>query len=169
LEVVELKAKARESVVDVNWTVASEEKTTRYVIERSTDGKNFILLGQVLSGGQNSGRWTYNYTDDNPAKGLAYYRIRAYDNETTIAISSMVAIEYDYFTDGLIYPNPSNGEINLSEKFPLPSTLEVFDISGRVVFKQELTEETNKCDLTHLEKGTYFWQAGGRNGWVIRN
>ena len=169
LEVVSMKAKARESIVNVDWTVASEEKTAKYFIERSINGKDFVILGQVPANSQSSGNSSYNFTDDNPVKGTAYYRVRASGNGVTLAISSMVAVEYDYFTDGLIYPNPSNGQIWLNEKFPLPSTLEVFDISGRLVFSEELTEETKNCDLTHLEKGTYFWQAGGRNGWVVRN
>ncbi len=169
LEVVNLKAQDKGSVVDVAWTVASDVNTLKYGIERSADGKNFVLLGQVMAGGNNSGAVTYNFSDDNPVKGVSYYRIKQYDKNNSMFISSMVSVQYDYFTDGLIYPNPSTGTIMLSEKFPLPSTLEVFDISGRLVFREELTEESKNCDLSLLDKGTYFWQAGGRNGWVVRN
>lgn len=56
-----------------------------------------------------------------------------------------------YYGVELIYQNGSYGEINLSEKFSLPSTREVFDIAGRIAFRQELTEETKSCDLSHLK------------------
>jgi hypothetical protein len=169
LEVLSLKAHARQSVVDIEWTVGSEANIKKYMVERSIDGKNFVSVGQVMVNENTSGNSSYIYTDDNPVKGLAYYRIRQFDKDGTIFFSSMVPVEYDYFSDGLIYPNPNNGQIWLSEKFPLPSTLEIFDVSGRAVFKQELSEDTRSCDLSLLDKGIYFWRVGQLNGRIVRN
>ncbi len=64
----------------------------------------------------------------------------------------------------LIYPNPSNGLINIRiNSFIGKATLEVVDINGRVVYSLNNTEFNNEksIDLNHLQAGVYVLKISG--------
>jgi hypothetical protein len=61
----------------------------------------------------------------------------------------------------LAYPNPSNGyfTVEVSGIQEMRITLEILDITGRVVFKNEFPVTgvlSEKIDLQHLNRGMYF-------------
>lgn len=94
----------------------------------------------------NAGRFTYHtkvtftYSEEN-AKGIDYNRdtgIRVYPNPAT---------EYLIF------------EINLSIK---PSIIELFDINGRKVISQTITDFI-QVSISHLNSGIYFYQVIGED------
>ncbi|MBP7810554.1 MAG: T9SS type A sorting domain-containing protein [Bacteroidia bacterium] len=66
--------------------------------------------------------------------------------------------EYGMNTSNLkVFPNPSNGEINLSFEKPYTGSLQVYDVSGKQIHSQTLTKETElKLDLTKYNRGIYF-------------
>ena len=55
-----------------------------------------------------------------------------------------------------LYPNPSNGNIQIESN--RPSTLEVYDSKGSIVFKTEIKQGINHIELG-LTKGLYIWKA----------
>ncbi|GAA4763483.1 MULTISPECIES: T9SS-dependent M36 family metallopeptidase [Flavobacterium] len=64
----------------------------------------------------------------------------------------------------LIYPNPSNGLINIRiNSFIGKATVEVVDINGRVVYSLNNTEFSNEksIDLNHLQAGVYVVKISG--------
>lgn len=64
----------------------------------------------------------------------------------------------------LIYPNPSNGLINIKiNSFIGKATVEVVDINGRVVYSLNNTEFSNEksIDLNHLQAGVYVVKISG--------
>lgn len=56
-----------------------------------------------------------------------------------------------------IYPNPTNGLINieLSDKVTLPLTIELIDVKGKIVKDFSITNKNSVVDLTSLPKGVY--------------
>ena len=58
-----------------------------------------------------------------------------------------------------VYPNPSNGIFNISLGNLQPTGIEVYDLTGKIVYsKKEITIsnfETN-IDLTQVTQGIYF-------------
>lgn len=55
-----------------------------------------------------------------------------------------------------IFPNPSNGILNLNLDNDLIYTLNIIDILGKKVFNTIVTDKNNKIDLNHLKKGVYM-------------
>ncbi|WP_197739879.1 ubiquitin-like protein [Pedobacter sp. BS3] len=64
----------------LNWVTAMEDNNDYFLLQRSTDGRNFELLGEV-SADESAGRKEYNYRDMNPAKGIIYYRLIQIDKD----------------------------------------------------------------------------------------
>jgi hypothetical protein len=63
------------------------------------------------------------------------------------------------------YPNPSNGQLQFKKEDPSVSgTFEVniFDISGKLVFQKRETDLSETFDLSHLSEGNYLYQIKQR-------
>ena len=72
-------------------------------------------------------------------------------------------VENVEFNNLLVYPNPTTGVLNISDKL---SDVEVFDIIGHKVFAQSVVE--NQINLSNLEKGNYLVVAK-QNGKVVKS
>jgi len=58
----------------INWTISKESNPCIYVIERSTNGINFDILGKV-DGIVKSNTENYSYNDKNSIAGATFYRM----------------------------------------------------------------------------------------------
>jgi Secretion system C-terminal sorting domain len=77
-------------------------------------------------------------------------------SETTIPITQSNIIPY---------PNPSNGQLHFKKEDPSVSgvfDLNLFDISGKLVFQKMETDLTEIFDLSHLSEGNYLYQIKQR-------
>lgn len=66
-------------------------------------------------------------------------------------------LSFNEFNALVIYPNPSSGQVNISGKNLLGSTLSVHDLTGKEVFVGALNSNANLINLTGLEKGIYLF------------
>jgi hypothetical protein len=65
--------------VQLNWSTAMEINNDYFTVERSHDGRTFTGIARVPGAGNSSEKQDYSYTDEHPADGLNYYRIRQVD------------------------------------------------------------------------------------------
>jgi hypothetical protein len=79
---------------------------------------------------------------------------------TTISPNAGVGIkkQTSNSTLPLIYPNPSSGKFTFTE-IEKGSTIEVFDISGKLIFETTTKESTTLIDLEGKEKGVYTYRV----------
>ncbi|MBB3054726.1 T9SS type A sorting domain-containing protein [Mucilaginibacter gotjawali] len=102
----------------LTWKTENEETTTVFAAERSIDeGATFYMLDTLRSNGAGS----YSYTDKTPLDGNDLYRIKITDMNGTVSYSNAITIGFGSTlaepgaSDNIsIFPNPSNGIINLS-------------------------------------------------------
>jgi hypothetical protein len=55
-----------------------------------------------------------------------------------------------------IYPNPSNGIFNIESTISAETTVEVFDIAGRIVYQNNYNNNLIELDLTAYSNGLYL-------------
>ncbi|TAF73255.1 MAG: T9SS C-terminal target domain-containing protein [Bacteroidetes bacterium] len=69
-----------------------------------------------------------------------------------------------------IYPNPSSGmiEVLVNDTF-LNATLEVYDMQGKKVITQTITDLQTKIDLSNYQSGMYFIKIGTKTFKLILN
>jgi hypothetical protein len=145
----------------VSWVLESHcLSSTLFEVEKSYNGINFNFIGS-LHGSENSRH--YFYIDSRLTKGTTWYRLKITEVDGRITYSKVVAIIND--TKGLlitsVYPNPVSNTTNitLSAARSGMADLQVFDISGTVVYRRRsaITEGTNNLplDLGKLPAGVY--------------
>ncbi len=152
-------AESRKSSVVIHWATSSEVQVDSYVIERSSDGRNFLSLAEVKGHIDSHQRNDYTVTDERPLAGRAYYRLRENSLDGHQTYHRIVIVENSYVRQLDIYPMPvTQGMINLQTNFytGLPSYVTVTDLTG--VKLQELTikEEEPLSFETPLRPGIYI-------------
>ena len=79
--------------------------------------------------------------------------------------------EFTEFSDNIVvYPNPGNNELNIIIAQGNVSTLQLYDIQGRLVFEKDLNDGITTISTAGLPTGMYFWKVGNETGkWIKSN
>jgi N-acetylneuraminic acid mutarotase/predicted GH43/DUF377 family glycosyl hydrolase len=62
-----------------------------------------------------------------------------------------------------LYPNPANDIINIGIENTNSATIEIYNVSGRLVFSKEVNSKVEKIDVSGLSKGMYFVKVMQKN------
>lgn len=79
VELTAFHASCKNDVVYLNWTTASEENSSYFELERSSDAIHFSTLQRFATAQQSSQIRNYAYTDAYPLNGINYYRLKQQD------------------------------------------------------------------------------------------
>jgi hypothetical protein len=165
IELVSFTAIRNENNVNLQWKTAQEANSHHFQIERSTDGSNFISVGNVAASGNSSIPLTYNYTDvnTNPA-GTVYYRLKLVDIDGSFKYSAIVSVTFPSATTKLnrYYPTTVMTGSNIAAEFLSEKaqrlTLQYYDVTGKLILtaNKNLVPGFNKLDipLPSAYKGT---------------
>ncbi len=147
---------------EVKWTTGAEQNTSRFYIEYSTDGNNYLRAGQVAASRKANGN-TYVFQHHFITTVPTFYRLAVEDNNGLITYSSVVKISPDASDNITIYPTIiRNGILNVSFTQPV-ITLQLINANGAVVYKKDLkgVSGTTAINLPSLPKGMYYVQVIG--------
>ena len=75
----------------LKW-ISTVSKNVHFVIERSTDGNNFTVIGQVLPSGNLGAATICKFQDDDPLPN-SYYRVKQITSDGQIAMSNTLRID----------------------------------------------------------------------------
>ena len=67
----------------------------------------------------------------------------------------------------LVFPNPSDGHINVSLTEFMETTIIVTDLAGRLICQKSNSTQIMNLDLSHLNQGTYFLTLRKTDGQVL--
>ena len=96
--------------VELNWETAWEQNSREFIVERSSDLKEFGRVGRVAAAGESDGRRQYAFTDFNPPSGDNYYRLRMVDADGTYEYSKVRDVTVQPGAPTLLVaPNPASG------------------------------------------------------------
>ncbi|MCW3081047.1 T9SS type A sorting domain-containing protein, partial [Segetibacter sp.] len=106
VQLTSLKATQVDKEVLVQWNATSELNLDRYEVERSTDGRQFRVIGTVPAKG-NAVSSDYEFFDKTPFSEDNYYRIKSIDKSGEIRFSNVVYVKFITNNGTLnVYPNP---------------------------------------------------------------
>ena len=120
---------------ELTWATSEELNNDHFDLERASDGKNFTKIAEQKSKGQGTQRLDYVYNDEQPNKGINYYRLRQVDADGKAEYSPTVVLQskVTMTTIDRIFPNPSKEQITLvvSSSANSEALIEIYDMSGK--------------------------------------
>jgi len=144
----------------LNWTTAGERNTKYFAVERSGDGGNFAVLGQVQAAGNAPQEKNYSFIDRMPLPGTNFYRLEMIDLDGRFTYSKMVAVNRDALTDAFfLFPNPTSNELSLQLSGSGLFTVRLTSTDGRILNKKAFQLSGNMStilDISALSKGVYI-------------
>ncbi|RYE23986.1 MAG: T9SS type A sorting domain-containing protein [Sphingobacteriales bacterium] len=149
----------------LSWKTNNNLTYKSFDVEKSTDGSNFTLLKSVNRTDVNS----YMVTDNNPATGNNYYRLKA---EPAVGISDITEQVMVYYPGESnvtkpvdkgfsVYPNPASDNVNLVINNPAPTEyiISLISTSGAIMQTVNSSNPTHRFNTSQLIPGTYIIQA----------
>ncbi|MEO6542357.1 MAG: T9SS type A sorting domain-containing protein [Ferruginibacter sp.] len=159
-------SKQGKSIALLNWKTAQEFNASHFEIERSTDALIFSYIGKVTAVGNTSTGSTYSFTDNAPAKGFDYYRLKQVDRDGRFTYTPARVLNFDDLDAGSVkyYPNPVNRMLNIELTDEIRSQQKWFTLSntgGEVLDQVKIAANSDRIlilDLGKYPKGIYFIQ-----------
>lgn len=109
VELISFSAKAVSNAqVLLSWSTALESNNEYYLLEYSTDGKNFEFLATIEGMGTTQEQTYYEWVHNAPKSSTSYYRLWQYDFDGSYSFLGLkeVAVESKAFTIAGVSPNP---------------------------------------------------------------
>ncbi len=155
IKVTEFTAVKQSNAVRLSWKTSEEINSKEFVVERSADGASFSAIGTVTAKGTAS---VYLFIDDAPLTGNNFYRLKLVDKDGKAEYSKVIKINFSKQLAVRIAPNPAVNFINVAvENSSSAVTLEIVDLNGKLVRKQQITPASQYTPviITGLAKGLY--------------
>ena len=144
----------------VSWATSQEINTSKFYIEHSEDGINFIKVGEVAAAGNSSTVSKYNFLHLKPVTGFNFYRIKQFDKDGRFTYSEIVKVLYrNNLSETIIAPNPVVNVLNIVEpKAVFIKTVQVYDSKGALIIDKIVNAEIQVYSLqvVSLQKGNYI-------------
>jgi hypothetical protein len=95
----------------LNWKTENDN-TARFDIERSTDAKHYIKIGEV----NQTYPGVFNYYDNFPETGINYYRLKQVDKTSQEEYSPVAQVKFEKKSPDF-YPNPADMTLMINPNF----------------------------------------------------
>ena len=146
IELIDFTSTCKIDGVQLNWSTASEHDNDYFMIERSTNGKEWDVISHINSNGNSSTINNYVHTDFTRNNDITYYRLSQVDLNGNVNVFKTIDVNCnEKINDHMIlFPNPSIDELNvlLTVNEPVNDCLiRIFSNSGSVVFEIKVNLE----------------------------
>ncbi|MEM6526269.1 MAG: T9SS type A sorting domain-containing protein [Bacteroidota bacterium] len=144
----------------LQWVTATEKDNDYFIVQRSSNGKDYQEIGKVDGSGNSTSLVNYSFVDTDPLGGTNYYRLKQvdfdgqYEYSWIIRIITIAAVNFE------LYPNPSKGRVRINYYGPKieKGSLSIYNSNGFLMRTTDLisTIQNKLIDLSTLQKGAYF-------------
>lgn len=160
----DFNASKRQNTVQLNWNTLTENNTSHFEIERSTDGSQFTKIGQVSAAGDATDTRYYQFTDLLlPASRTIFYRLRMTDKDQRFRYSRIIALNTDNNLLSLrLFPNPVSDllQVQVYAGRKENASIRITDAAGKEVLQKSITLQEgnngNSIPVNDLPKGYYI-------------
>lgn len=153
-----------EDEVLLNWQTASELNNDYFIVEKSSDTKQWTAIGSVKGNGTTTVPHLYSLIDGRPLEGENYYRLKQVDFDGTVHYSRIIVVMKGTGTKNnmfSIHPNPTAGPVvaTIVSQQDIQVNILISDITGRRMGDKSVLlgkgENNIKIDLSNYPGGTY--------------
>ncbi len=152
--------------VQTQWETISEKDVDKFVVERSTNGIDFITIGIEKVTANSYSLKSYTFDDLRPKLGINYYRLKTIDLDGKIAYSKIVAVVVDTQNPDNILtlhpnPTPTGSEINITGIEKSEVNVQITTTLGQILYNKTAKHDGGTLSISpHLAAGVYFVKIG---------
>jgi hypothetical protein len=151
----------------LKWSVGKETNIDHYEIQRGTSVTGFSSIGSAAAGNTNTVSNLYSFTDNAPAIGSNYYRLKVVDKDGAGTYSTIVLMDFQgaFSTAPVLYPNPVVDLLHITLGGTTENvSIQILNTAGQTL-KTVNASGAGRVDIPvgDLNKGIYFVEinAGG--------
>jgi type IX secretion system substrate protein len=163
-------ATVNDKQVQLTWVTGMEKKLSKFIVERSINGRDYTEAGIVQATGTSGVKQTYTFTDpvgSSSKSTILYYRLQMIDETNRHQNSEVRIIRIEDVNSGLklmVYPNPASEEV----KITIPASWQerqvnyaVYNTNGLMVkyVNDKAAGQTEVVNLKDLVSGIYVVKA----------
>ncbi len=154
--------------IQLNWTTASELNCDHYILQRSTDARNWQTITTINGNGTTNVTQGYQYNDYDVVAGVKYYyQIIQIDYDGTPHFNNYISCQLKAGSSIIVknvQPNPGNGDQWLPVYLPKeqPITISCVNVIGQEAWNKKVNgisgDQNIQLDNVSLPKGLYLLQ-----------
>jgi hypothetical protein len=167
VDLINFKLKSDAGNVYLDWTTANEVNLQSYIVQKSTDGINFIPLAYIPAK-NNSSLNNYQYTDRLAAvagETKLYYRLAIQNNDQTTRFSNVQQANISTVSSLMLYPNPTNNGLIRITGVTADDVINITDPLGRQLLRiNDTGEATKQINLNSFNSGIYIISVLHKDG-----
>jgi hypothetical protein len=160
ISLIDFTVKNNENTNFIAWETAIEQNVRNFIVEKSANGKDWATLYIALPNPTKR----YEIMDNSPF-ATTYYRLKNTDNDGREQVSKIISISKKGENAVSVYPNPTEGILNVSANdYEQPFVL--INSIGQVVLQGEQLGKT--INLQALPSGFYYLKIGAQTMKVVK-
>jgi hypothetical protein len=148
----------------ITWATSVESNNSVFMVQRSTNGKEFSNVGTVKGAGNSKTTKPYHFLDASSSSAKVYYRLRQVDYDGTFSHTEIAAV-VKKLENNMTVVNMGNENVTKEYNFTLDAlqegdiTILIKDGAGKKVSEQKkhLINGLNniRIDVSSEKEGTY--------------
>ncbi len=169
VQLVYFTATKQSENIQLAWMTASELNNAYFMVQRSTDGRNFETIAKVKGKGTTLSTSSYSYLDTKTSSApVLYYRLVQVDFDNHQELSNIVTIVNSQSSNKQLtlqtFPNPFTDNVNvvINAQQTIQAQILITDLLGNLISEQTIQLEAgnnqvllNNLNGAHLS-GIYF-------------
>lgn len=156
VELTAFRVSSENNAVVCDWWTETELNNDFFTIERSPDGINFEPIAYMKGAGTSLEALHYKIYDYDPYLNVvSYYRLSQTDFNGATRYHDIRSIKPKKVHELTIYPNPSNGTVQITGDYTTLISSKLFDTSGREIVLNYTSIESNTITVSSLPVGVY--------------
>ena len=159
IKLISFNAALVQKNVELVWITETEINNDYFTIERSTDLEQWELVKKINGAGNSNTPLHYIVVDENPYKGISYYRLKQTDFNGVFTYSKVVIIDNKELDDILVYPNPVKDVLTIKTTCD-NCNIKIYSALGQLVYNGN----EKKINTSNWAKGVYEVVVVNNNG-----
>jgi hypothetical protein len=173
VELIDFKATCVNNEIAVEWCTASEKNNSYFTIEQSTDGTNFVSVGQVFGNGTTNSKHFYKYVTSS-VSDVAYFKLTTIANNGIKSVSKTTSVGACNNTNGnILIANDGTKEVGIILNSLIDQKLELYvhNALGQLIEVKDLQAikgyNNIRVDLNNASNAMYYLSVYHENEKLI--
>lgn len=156
-------ANLKNSQAFIEWRVATPiVNGLKFIVEFSTDGITWNTAGEVNISHPLQGKYALQHS----LQSNTQYRIKQVDVDGKFIYSTIMLVKKEKINQFTVYPNPAKDYINLTLQESGIHTIELIDLSGRLLYKNRTQNQNSSISTKQIASGMYLLKIRNDN-WSV--